>query len=161
MTDASRVKARTTVAAVLHAHGHSSARRGPCPIHGGDNRTAFSHDDQRWACWTHCGTGDVVRLVELLRGVGFRDALHWLEHFTGLRADSAPVRQDDFPDIGPAARAAWLADIDERWNAVRRWGRNSPYMDDLEDEWREARRMPGAQSIMPIIREVVRILRGE
>lgn len=156
------LKARVTVEMVLAAHQLPAARRGPCPIHGGNNRTAFTHDGRRWHCFTRCGTGDVVRLVELLRGVGFRDAVRWFEKSTGRPADHAARRpREAFPDIAPSARAAWLAHIDERWNALRQVDPTSPAMDDLEAEWREARRMPGAVSIQPLLDEVVRILRGD
>jgi len=50
---------------------------GPCPIHGGDNPTAFSVDLSlnRWYCFTGCSAGgDVVDLVRRLHRVGFRDA---------------------------------------------------------------------------------------
>jgi hypothetical protein len=102
----------------------------------------------------------VVRLVELLQGVGFREAVAWLENYTGLRSD-VPVERDEFPDIGPAARYSSLAHIDERWDAVRRWDPSSPWMDVLEDEWREARRMPGAMTVAEIeklMNEIAQIL---
>lgn len=152
MTDVSRIKSRTTTGDVLHAHGLPGARRGPCPIHGGDNRSAFTHDGHRWACFTRCGSGDVVRLVELLRGVGFRDAVAWLENFTGLRRDEPETVPDEFPDIAPHARRAWLESIEQRWNAVREWDPSSAWMDVLEDEWREARRMPGGMTVPEIER---------
>lgn len=50
---------------------------GPCPIHGGDNPTAFSVDLRlnRWYCFTGCSAGgDVVELVRRLHRVGFREA---------------------------------------------------------------------------------------
>jgi DNA primase len=50
---------------------------GPCPIHQGDNPTAFSVDLRlnRWYCFTGCSAGgDVVDLVRRLHRVGFRDA---------------------------------------------------------------------------------------
>lgn len=153
------MKASVTVGRVLAAHGHRPDRRGACPIHGGDNPTAFTHDEKRWTCWTRCGSGDVVRLVELLQGVGFRDALAWLEHFTGLRADEPEAARDEFPDIGPAARRAWLASIDERWNNLRRFDPSSPWMAALEDEGREARRMPGAMTHKEIVRLMHNIAR--
>jgi len=161
MIDTAAIKGRATVPSVLAAHGCSVAKRGPCPLHAGDNRTAFLCDDEHWACWTHCGSGDVISLVELLRGVRFIDAVRWLEGFVGLRADDRPVVHDEFPDLAPLARAAWLADIDERFEKSRRFNPSSPWLDDLQDEWREASRMPGGCSIRPVLREVVEILRGE
>ena len=38
---------------------------GPCPLHGGNNPTAFRVELTRglWHCFTHCGGGDIVELV--------------------------------------------------------------------------------------------------
>jgi DNA primase len=60
--------------------------RGPCPIHGGDNLSAFmiKYKDEngpcfRWDCYTKCGTGgDVINLVMNRLNVGFTDAVFWL-----------------------------------------------------------------------------------
>jgi hypothetical protein len=157
--DLDALKARTTIGEVLSAHGQSAARRGPCPLHGGDNRSAFSHDDRRWACWTHCGAGDVVDLVERLRGVDFRAAVAWLEGFTGLRARPLPGRRT-FPNLAPHARQAWLDDIEERWQNWCELDPSWPYLDDLEAEWHEAQRMPGKHSIRPLLDRIVQILGG-
>lgn len=72
------------IATVLQAAGVLGTLRrrgdrlvGPCPVHGGDNPTAFSVDlrTNRWYCFTHCaGGGDVVDLVRRLHRVGFREA---------------------------------------------------------------------------------------
>jgi len=156
------IKKCASVEQVLAAHNLQTDRRGPCPIHGGDNKSAFSHNGTVWSCFTHCGSGDVIRLVMLLRGVGFLDAVWWLEGVVGRRAEeNRPIEQDEFPDIAPYARAAWLASIDERWNTGRRVDPCSPFMDDIEEEWREARRMPGRDSIRPLLDAVVQILRKE
>lgn len=64
---------------------------GPCPIHGGDNPTAFSVDlrGNRWYCFTGCSTGgDVVDLVRRLHRVGFREAAAILG---GIAAPAVPV----------------------------------------------------------------------
>lgn len=71
------------IPSVLVAAGVLGLRRrgdrlvGPCPIHGGDNPTAFSVDLRlnRWYCFTGCSAGgDVVDLVRRLHHVGFQDA---------------------------------------------------------------------------------------
>jgi DNA primase len=82
------LKASVSIPALLHARGllDRMSRRGnrlvgPCPIHHGDNPTAFSVDLQRnlWFCYTGCDTGgDVIDLVRRLDGVGFREALRVL-----------------------------------------------------------------------------------
>jgi DNA primase len=72
------------IQSVLQAAGRLDGLRrrgdrlvGPCPLHGGDNPTAFSVDlrTNRWYCFTACGAGgDVVDLVRRLHHVGFRGA---------------------------------------------------------------------------------------
>jgi DNA primase len=50
---------------------------GNCPVHGGDNTTAFVVDRAKnvWFCFSGCGRGgDVIELVRLLDGVSHREA---------------------------------------------------------------------------------------
>ena len=50
---------------------------GACPIHGGDNKTAFVVHRRRnlWKCFTLCQAGgDIIDLVRRLDGCGFRRA---------------------------------------------------------------------------------------
>ena len=54
-----------------------------CPIHGGDNPTAFSIYDkdgkQLWNCFTgSCGGGDAIKFVELWQGMNFKQACEWI-----------------------------------------------------------------------------------
>jgi len=58
---------------------------GPCPVHGGDNPTAFVVNRNRntWYCFTGCQTGgDVVELVRRLEG-GYRQAARYLASLAG------------------------------------------------------------------------------
>lgn len=57
--------------------------RGKCPIHGGDNKTAFvvyqGGDRMRWKCYTHdCGGGDVIDFVAKWRNIEPKAAYEWL-----------------------------------------------------------------------------------
>lgn len=59
-------------------------RVGPCPIHHGDNRTAFHVNlvKNRWYCHTRCGGGDVIDFVPLKEQCTLREAAQWLiKHF--------------------------------------------------------------------------------
>lgn len=59
---------------------------GPCPVHGGDNRRAFSIDRERdlWFCFTRCQTGgDVIDLAWRLSGQSWTRAALWLERLAG------------------------------------------------------------------------------
>ena len=77
---------------VLAARGLLSALRGrgrrlvgPCPVHGGDNPTAFvvSRDRNTWYCFTGCQAGgDVVELVRRLEG-DYRRAARYLASLAG------------------------------------------------------------------------------
>ena len=72
--------------------------RSPCPIHGGDNPTAFSirTDTKRWVCFTkHCEMGstgrpdnDLVSLIIKLQNLSFIDAVRFLADFSGVPIDS-------------------------------------------------------------------------
>jgi len=83
--DFTEVRDRLTVRAVLADAGYDVPRgaRIPCPIHRGDNRTAFSvsRDGRWWTCWSHCGSGDALLLARKLHGLEFRQAL---EHCAAL-----------------------------------------------------------------------------
>ena len=57
--------------------------RMPCPVHGGDNATAFSYNknSKRWTCYTHdChrNNNNIIGLVMLIKKLGFKDAFNWL-----------------------------------------------------------------------------------
>ena len=54
-----------------------------CPLHGGDNPTAFSiyYQDNRWKwnCFTgDCGGGDAISFVETWQGLDFKRACEWI-----------------------------------------------------------------------------------
>lgn len=68
---------------------------GPCPLHGGDNPTAFVVHRERdlWHCFTRCNAGgDVVELVRRLGDGSYRTAAHELAR---IAAGSAA------PDLSP------------------------------------------------------------
>ena len=58
---------------------------GPCPVHGGDNRTAFVVDCRRgwWRCFSGCDGGDVVELVRRLDHCGYAQAARTLAGLAG------------------------------------------------------------------------------
>lgn len=53
---------------------------GPCPIDGcgGDDRFGINTQTDLFNCRTNHGGGDQIRLVELVLGLSFKDALTWL-----------------------------------------------------------------------------------
>lgn len=87
-------KARVRIEQVLEDIGrladfHVASRRliGPCPVHGGDNRRAFSIDCERdlWFCFTRCQSGgDVIDLAWRLAGRSWTRTAAWLERLAAL-----------------------------------------------------------------------------
>lgn len=66
-----------------------SHARGPCPIHGGDNKSAFSInlDTGNWRCFSHeCHTGysDIIGLVQLARRCNFKDSIEFIAALMGI-----------------------------------------------------------------------------
>jgi DNA primase len=81
------LKARVSIGQVLSAYGLDSRLKargdqllGPCPLHGGDNPTAFRVHLQRnlWRCFTSCGGGDTVELVRRIHGCSYAQAARHL-----------------------------------------------------------------------------------
>src|SRR5512147_2727325 len=63
--------------------------RSPCPLHGGDNRTAFSVYEesgrQYWRCWSGCNTGgDALNFVRRWKGFDFKEAVRWLADYAHI-----------------------------------------------------------------------------
>jgi DNA primase len=53
---------------------------GPCPLHQGDNPTAFHVHLQKglWRCFTACGSGDIVELVRRIENCTYAEAARHL-----------------------------------------------------------------------------------
>ncbi len=103
------------ISSVLQAAGALAGLRrrgdrlvGPCPIHGGDNPTAFSVDLRlnRWYCFTGCSTGgDVVDLVCRLHRVGLREAAPLLRGMPATLPEFAPSSRTSTPTFRPFRRS--------------------------------------------------------
>lgn len=93
-----------TIEQVLHSRGllDGLKRRGhrlvgPCPVHHGDNPTAFVADCRRglWNCHTVCPGGDVIELIRALDRVSYAEVARRLHATVG----QDPVRRQDPPPI--------------------------------------------------------------
>jgi hypothetical protein len=68
-------------------------QRSTCPLHKGDNPTAFSvytgqDGRERWHCYTRCDTdGDAIDFVRRWRGLDFIAAVRYLAEFANLSLD--------------------------------------------------------------------------
>lgn len=64
---------------------HGSRWSSHCPLHGGDNKTAFSINASKrdgrllWNCFSgDCGGGDAITFVQRWQGLSFREACEWI-----------------------------------------------------------------------------------
>lgn len=82
-TDFKQLKTQVGIADVLSAYRLAGGLTrktnhlcGPCPVHGGDNPTAFRArlDRNIWHCFTACGGGDVIDLVRRIEGCNHAQA---------------------------------------------------------------------------------------
>jgi DNA primase len=109
--DFSRLKAQVSIDQALAAYGANRGliRRGhqligPCPVHGGDNPTAFRAHLERgiWHCWTSCGGGDIVDLVRAIERCSFAEAARKLAAIAQRCPAPSPVQPAaDKPDFRP------------------------------------------------------------
>jgi CHC2 zinc finger len=91
LTDMREIGALVPMPRLLAALGFAvdeRTRRGPCPIHGGSNPTAFAWTDSGlWRCHS-CGEGgDRIALVRAARQCSFRKALEFLAVLAGISLD--------------------------------------------------------------------------
>lgn len=75
--------------------------RSCCPIHGGDNPTAFviNKENGLWYCHTGaCGGGDIFTLVQKTHNLNFQEAVLWLAELFGLDINNLEIkaRQENY-----------------------------------------------------------------
>jgi len=80
------IKERIAVADVLADAGVTLTRgRAACPLHGGDNPSAFSVRGERWTCFVCNAGGDVIDLAAALHGTDTRTSIRRLAERAGIR----------------------------------------------------------------------------
>lgn len=103
------LKTLVSIGQVLSAYGFDRQLKrknhqlsGPCPLHGGDNPTAFRVQLDRglWHCFTACGGGDTIELICRIENCSYAEAARHLYRLaTDLKLvdDSKPLPQLSFP----------------------------------------------------------------
>ncbi len=78
---------------------HGDQLLGPCPLHGGDNPTAFRVHLTRglWNCFTACGGGDIVDLICKIEKCSKTSASHILRHMTAALPAPMPLEAQSYP----------------------------------------------------------------
>jgi len=107
MLDFRLLKQRIGVEKVLQSYGMLDKLRrrgnrlaGPCPIHKGDNPTAFRVDLDKncWHCFSVCGGGDVVDLVRSIERCDHARAARILDYLAcGPDSEPVPVSKPSTP----------------------------------------------------------------
>jgi len=92
------LKKQVGIGRILSHYGldHRLIRRGdqlfgPCPLHGGDNRTAFRAHLGRglWRCFTACGGGDTVELIRKIEHCSYAEAARLLQRIAEVSTPEA------------------------------------------------------------------------
>lgn len=99
----------------------SGGFRSGCPIHGGDNPTAFSVfvDNKRvwrWKCHSHdCGSGDSISYLQTRHGLSFIDAVKDLASISGftLSDQSEPYTPRVYKPLSPTLQSEERKYLDE------------------------------------------------
>lgn len=84
---ATLIKQSVTVPQALARYGFEPRRRMRCPIHGGDGLN-FEVKEKTWKCYSQCGNGDVIELVQKLFNISFQEALEKIDGDFGLGLSS-------------------------------------------------------------------------
>jgi len=85
------IKQRLSIEEVLNYYGIANLKKsgnslyGSCPIHNGDNPSAFnaSLDKNLWNCFTHCGGGSVIDLIMKIENISLYGAISRAEQLVG------------------------------------------------------------------------------
>ena len=115
MPDPREIFERVAMSCLLDMLGikvNERTRRGPCPIHGGSNPTAFSWTDTGlWKCHSCGAGGDRIALIRAIRHCGFHRAMEFLAAIAGVEYRPHRASQTEIDRVrlrrARAERAAW------------------------------------------------------
>jgi hypothetical protein len=81
---------------------NDGTRRGPCPIHGGKNRSAFAwREEGRWRCFSCGASGDRIALVMAVKQCSFHRAVKFIAAEADVEFRSRRVSRRDLDQIHP------------------------------------------------------------
>jgi hypothetical protein len=104
MIDFNEICARVTIEDILADCGfYPKGKRMPCPIHGGNNPTAFSFNEHTFFCFNCGASGGLLDLAEILRGTNRQEARKYLADKAGIRYEIHPADGQD-KIVRPARR---------------------------------------------------------
>jgi putative DNA primase/helicase len=87
-----------------------TGRHGPCPLPGCGGKDRFRFDDKEgrgtYYC-THCGAGDGIKLVQAIKGLGFKDSLRLVEELMPLAPEIKRAKERTASEKGAALRRMW------------------------------------------------------
>jgi hypothetical protein len=130
VTDARQIAALVAMPRLLTALGceaNERRRRGPCPVHGGRNPSAFSwREDGRWHCFSCGAGGDRIALVRAARQCSFREAVEVLAGLAGVEFRPRRVSRREIAEIHQRRARAELA----AWRISDETGRLHRYYTD-------------------------------
>lgn len=101
-----QLKAKVGIGAILshyqldlHLKRRGDQLFGPCPLHGGDNPTAFRVNLERglWRCFTACGGGDTVDLIRKIERCSYGDAARHLQRLAAGLPKTPPALSPPIP----------------------------------------------------------------
>ena len=64
-----------------------------CPFHD-DHHASMTFRKNKWKCWSGCGSGDTISLVQKMLGKDFVEACRWLSESWGQVHDSLTCQQN-------------------------------------------------------------------
>lgn len=109
-------------------HRSGGEMRGICPLHKGDNATAFSvytdaNGHQRWRCYTQCDTGgDAIDFVQRWRGLDFMGAVKYLAEYANLDLKEFGFDPQTIQSEMEGRKSSELLDEAARYFTAQLWG---------------------------------------
>jgi len=71
-------------------------KRCSCLLHGGDNKTSFSWNNDVFYCYGCGKSGDKISLVQEIKKYSFQEALQYLGNLAGIPIDIKPGKKQNF-----------------------------------------------------------------